>query len=109
MASQPSIRLRTLRKVNSGSSASKTVRAIIRDEFGFDFDPLIELIKLARSTDNDMVAAQALSQVCKFCYPQLKSVEMKSTTLHEVVMSDGELAYRFRQYIENTDKKSVNP
>jgi hypothetical protein len=103
MASQPSIRLRTLRKVNSGSSASKIARKVIEDEFGYDFDPVLELIRLARSTDNDLVAANCYAAVCKFCYPQLKSVEMKSTTLHEVVMSDMELANRFRKYMENTD------
>ena len=99
-------KLRKLRPVPANSPQTKTVRAIVEDEFGYDFDPVLELIRLARSTDNDMVAANCYAHVCKYCYPQLKSVEMKSTTLHEVAVSGSELANRFRQYIENTGKKT---
>jgi len=100
MTSAVNAKPRKLRLVNSGSKGSKLARAVISDEFGDSFDPVLELVRLAQSTDSDMVAAQALSQVCKYTYPQLKSVETKSTTTHEVFMSDGELANRFRQYME---------
>jgi len=96
-------KLRKLRQVSSNSPQTKTVRAIIEDEFGYDLDPLIELVKLAQRTDNDMVKANCLSQVCKYAYPQLKSIEVKSNVLHAVAMPDMELANRFRQYMENTD------
>ena len=89
-----------LRLVPANSKRSRMAKAILKDEFGDAFDPVLELVRIAQSTDSDMVAAQALSQVCKYTYPQLKSVETKSTTVHEVVMSDGELLNRFRQYME---------
>jgi len=99
-------KLRKLRQVSPDSPQTKTVRAIVEDEFGYDFDPIIELIELAQRTSSDAVAAKCYAEVCKFCYPQLKSIEMNSTTLHEVVMPDMELANRFRQYmIENLESK----
>jgi hypothetical protein len=104
MKSAVNTKPRKLRLVNSGSNGSKIARKVLEDEFGIDFDPIIELCRLAQRTDNDMVRANCLSQVCKFCYPQLKSVETKSTTTHEVSLSDGELVNRFRQYMESIDK-----
>jgi hypothetical protein len=73
-------KLAKLNKVQEASPGSRTVRRIIEDEFGIDFDPLIELIRLARRTDKDAVAAK--------CY--------------------AELANRFRQYMLDVDK-TENP
>jgi len=109
MTSQANIRLRKLRQVEPKSAGGKIARRILEDEFGYNFDPIIKLIELAQRTNNDAVAAQCYAQVCKYCYPQLKSVEMKSTTLHEVAMPDMELANRFRQYIEKTCINDANP
>ena len=100
MTTQVHRNLRKLRQVSSNSPQTKSVKAVIEDEFGYDFDPLIELVKLAKSTNNDMVAAKCYAQVCKYCYPQIKSVEMKNATLHKVVLTDMELVNRFRQYME---------
>jgi len=106
VAGKASVRLRKLRQVETKSPGSRIVLRVLEDEFGYDFDPIIELIELAQRTNSDAVAANCYATVCKFCYPQLKSIEMKSTTLHEVAMPDLELANRFRQYmIENLESK----
>ena len=104
MATKESLTLRKLRQVEPNSPGSRIARRILEDEFGYDFDPLIKLIELAQRTNSDAVAAQCYAQVCKYCYPQLKSVEVKSNVLHVVAMPDMELANRFRQFMENTDE-----
>jgi len=101
MATKESLTLRKLRQVEPKSAGSRIVRRILEEQFGYDFDPLIELIKLAQHTQSDAVAAKCYADACKYVYPQLKFVEMKSTALHEVTMPDMELANRFRQFIEN--------
>ncbi len=106
MAGKASVRLRKLRQVEPNSPGSRIARRILEDEFGFDFDPLIELIKLAQRTQSDAVAAKCYADACKYVYPQLKSIEVKSNVLHAVAMPDMELANRFRQYmIENLESK----
>lgn len=92
-------KLRKLRLVEAGSRQTKPVKARIWDSFGERFDPVIELVKLAKATNNDAVAAQCYAQVCKYCYPQLKSIEVKDNVLHDVAMTDLELVNRFRQFM----------
>jgi len=87
------------------SPGGRIVRRVLEEQFGYNFDPLIELIKLAQRTQSDAVAAKCYADACKYCYPQLKSIEVKSNVLHAVAMPDMELANRFRQYMDSTDKK----
>jgi hypothetical protein len=101
-------KLAKLNKVQEASPGSRTVRRIIEDEFGIDFDPLIELIRLARRTDKDAVAAKCYADAAKYCHPQLKSMEINKKVLHGVMMGDSELANRFRQYMLDVDK-TENP
>ena len=101
-------KLAKLNKVDGANPGSSTVRRIIEDEFGVDFDPLIEMIRLARRTEKDAVAARCYAEASKYCHPQLKSMEINKKVLHGVVMGDSELANRFRQFMLDVDK-TENP
>jgi len=106
MATKESLTLRKIRQVEPNSPGGRIVRRVLEEQFGYDFDPLIELIKLAQRTQSDAVAAKCYADACKYVYPQLKSIEVKSNVLHAVAMPDMELANRFRQYmIENLESK----
>jgi hypothetical protein len=58
---------------------------LLRDEFGDEYHPVVEMARIATNMDNDVgLRMQANREVAKYVVPQLKAIEHTGTLSHAV-------------------------